>query len=119
MTTAEVAKKLVEYCRSGEWDTATNTLYADNIVSIEPESSDSPTRVEGLAGKKQKDEMFSQMVEQFLSSDTSEPLVAGNYFTITMKMVAIFKGMGEVTMEEVCVYRVNENGKIDYEEFFY
>ena len=35
MTTQEVAKKLVQYCREGKNIDAINELYADNIVSRE------------------------------------------------------------------------------------
>jgi len=36
MNTEEVAQKLVEYCRKGEWMQAVNDLYAKDIVSVEP-----------------------------------------------------------------------------------
>jgi len=36
MNTEEVALKLVELCRKGEWMEAVNSLYADEIVSVEP-----------------------------------------------------------------------------------
>ena len=39
MNTAEVAGKLVQYCREGRNIDAINELYADNIVSKEPKGS--------------------------------------------------------------------------------
>jgi hypothetical protein len=36
MSTEEVATKLVEYCRKGEWIKAVDDLYAKDIVSLEP-----------------------------------------------------------------------------------
>ncbi len=35
MSTEEIATKLVEYCRKGEWMQAVNDLYARDIVSVE------------------------------------------------------------------------------------
>ena len=34
-TTEEVATKLVDYCRKGEWRKALDDLYAKDIVSVE------------------------------------------------------------------------------------
>lgn len=117
--TKEVANKLVELCRKGDWEGATNELYADNIVSLEPEGANGPQRIEGIEGKRQKDKMFAGMVEEFHSNVVSEPLVAGNHFSIEMTMDATFKEMGRVQMAEICVYRVNAEGKIDLEQFFF
>ena len=35
-TTEEVATKLVDYCRKGEWMKAVDDLYGKDIVSVEP-----------------------------------------------------------------------------------
>ena len=51
-------------------------------------------------------------------SNVSEPLVAGNYISLSMDMDVSFKDGRDVKMEEVCVYQVQE-GKIVKEEFFY
>lgn len=119
MNTTQIANKLIEICRNGNWAEATNSLYADNIVSIEPDGALSPKRTEGIEAKRQKDVQFSQMVEEFISSEVSEPIISNNYFTVSMKVKAKFKEMGEVTMEELAVYHVNDEGKIDFEEFYY
>ena len=119
MSTQDVANKLVDMCRNGEWEKATNELYADNIVSIEPEGAQAPTRVEGIDGKRAKDQQFAEMSEEMHSIEVSDPVVAANYFSCNMKMDMTFKGMGRMTMEEVCVYGVDQNGKINFEQFFY
>ena len=36
MKTKEIAERLVEYCRKGQWEAAQKELYAENVVSHEP-----------------------------------------------------------------------------------
>lgn len=119
MTTQETANKLVELCRKGQFQEATDTLYADNIVSVEPEHAPGQSRIEGKEAKNFKDQYFSDMIAEYHGLEASEPLVADDHFTIRMVMDATFKDGGRQKMEEVCVYRVNKDGLIDYEEFFY
>jgi hypothetical protein len=48
-TTEEVATKLVDYCRKGEWMKAVDDLYAKDIVSIEPHAMENmPAEMRGL-----------------------------------------------------------------------
>lgn len=117
--TQEVANKLVEYVRSGKWSEATEELYSENIVSIEPERSNAPTRLEGKDAKRGKDKQFTEMVEEYHSNECSDPVVAAPYFSVSMNLDCTFKGMGRMQMNEICVYRVDSDGKIDYEEFFF
>lgn len=39
MTTTEIASRLVELCRSGQYETAHKTLYAKDAISIEQQAS--------------------------------------------------------------------------------
>ena len=117
MTTQEVADKLVGYCRTGQFEDAMKELYGSNIVSIEPKGAPME-RVEGFEGVVKKAEFFNNMVEEFHGNEVSEPLVADNFFSCSMKMDATFKEGGRQSMEEICLYQV-ENGKIVREEFFY
>ncbi len=117
MTTQEVADKLVNYCRQGQYDNAMKELYAPNIVSIEPKGAPME-KVEGFDAVLQKAEFFNNMVEEFHGNEVSDPLVADNFFSCHMKMDATFKEGGRQSMEEICLYQV-ENGKIVREEFFY
>ena len=39
MNTEAIAKRLVELCRTGEYEQAQRELYADDAVSIEPEGA--------------------------------------------------------------------------------
>jgi len=118
MTTQEVANRLVELCREGKNEQAVKELYAPEIVSVEPEGA--PNRiVKGLAGIAEKGMQFQNMIENINSSYVSDPLVAENFFSISMLMNVKMKGVPvDVDMDEICVYTVN-NGKIVKEEFFY
>lgn len=117
MTTQEVANKLVNYCRQGQYENAMKELYGPTIVSIEPEGAPME-KVEGFEAVIKKAEFFNDMVEEFHGNEVSDPLVADNFFSCRMKMDATFKQGGRQSMEEICLYQV-ENGKIVKEEFFY
>ena len=119
MTTEEVAKQLVKLCREGKFQECINGLYSPDIVSIEPDGGPWESRVQGLQALAKKGEVWNDMVEAFHTSEISDPIVAENFFSITMKSNVTLKGMNEpVDMDEVCVYCV-ENGKVVTEQFFY
>lgn len=117
-STEEVAKRLVELCRLGKIDEVQETLYADNAQSIEANEMMGPKVVEGLKAIKAKSAAFQAGVEEFHSATISDPIVAGNSFAITWAMDATFKGLGRMSIEEVCVYQIKD-GKIILEQFFY
>ena len=117
MTTSEVATKLVDFCRQGQFEDAVKELYSPNIVSVEPDGA--PLKeVKGLEGVIKKGEHFNSMVEEFHGMEVSNPVVADQFFSCSMKMDVTFKGAPRSTMEEICLYQVND-GKIIREEFFF
>ena len=118
MTTQEVANRLVSLCREGKHEQVVKELYAPNIVSIEPEGT--PNRiVEGLEAIIAKGEQFDSRIEKVNSSFISDPVVADNFFSCSMRMNVNMKGVPvPVDMNEVCLYTVND-GKIVQEQFFY
>ncbi|WP_108867146.1 nuclear transport factor 2 family protein [Aquimarina aquimarini] len=117
MNTQEVANRLVELCRQGENMQVLSELYDKNIVSKEMPGSPNE-HVSGIDAVTKKSEDWFATVEEFHGSEISEPVVAENHFSCTMKMDCTFKGQGRMQIEEVCVYEVN-NGKITQEQFFY
>lgn len=117
MTTQEVAEQLVNYCRQGQFTEAQANLYHNDTKSIEPEGSGWPT-IEGLEGIKAKAEQWSGMVEEVHGVTISDPVVAGNFFSISMANDVTFKEGGRMLMEEICVYEA-QNGKIVSEQFFF
>lgn len=117
MTTKEVAEKLVNYCRQGLYAEAVQELYSPNIVSIEPDGA--PVKVcEGIEAVIAKGQQFQEMTEEVHGNEVSDPVVADKFFSCSMKMDVTFKGVPRMTMEEICLYQV-ENGKIVHEEFFF
>lgn len=117
MNTQEVANRLVELCRTGQFEQAQKELYAENVVSIEPDGTPMP-RVEGIQALIEKGKAFAEMNEEVHGMTVSEPLVADNFITCTMNMDVTMKGGQRVQMDEVCLYEVKD-GKIVREEFFY
>lgn len=118
MSTQEVANRLVEICRTGQYGAALNELYSPHAVSIEPEGSPGETVARGIDALKAKGKQWEESVEAVHSSEVSDPIVAGNFFACTMSLDITFKGMGRMPMDEVCVYEV-QDGKVVSEQFFY
>jgi hypothetical protein len=120
MSTEAIAKRLVAMCRHGQFEEAQHELYAKDAVSIEPEAAaNGPLgNVKGLAEILEKGKRFQASVTEMHSMEVSEPLIAGNWFTVVMTMDVTMKEYGRVTMTEICVYHVKDD-KITLEQFFY
>ncbi len=118
MTTKELATLLVDMCRNGEVEEVKEKLFAEDIISIEPEEGILPKETKGMDAIKKKAELFISMVENFYSNTISDPMVAGNYFCITWDTDLQMKGEARKTNRELCVYKTRA-GKIISEEFFY
>ncbi len=117
MTTQEIANQLVNFCRQGQFNEAQEALYSENAVSVEPEGSQWG-KAEGMEAIKAKGEQWANMVDEVHGVSVSDPIVAGNFFSCGMSNDVTFKGMGRMTMEEICVYEV-QDGKIVREQFFF
>jgi hypothetical protein len=120
MSIREIASRLVELCRKGDFKQTQRELYAEDAMSIEPYPIPSVFEAEtkGMKAIYEKSERWEQLVEEMHSLEVSEPLVAEKYFTIRMVMDLTLKGQGRVVYDELCVYQVKE-GKIVSEQFFY
>ena len=118
MSTQEVANHLIELSRQGKIQDVLKDLFAVDAVSIEPNDSMGPKIVNGLPAIIEKGKMFDSMVEAFHGAKISDPVVAGNYFSISWWIDMTMKGRGRSQMQEICVYKV-ENGKIVSEQFFF
>jgi hypothetical protein len=90
-------------------------LYADDAVSIDPNYADKPP-LKGLANLVEREKQFLSRTE-IHKINVSEPIIAGNYFTISLSMDFTVTGMGRKVLEELCVYTV-DNGKIISQQFF-
>ena len=117
MTTAEIANRLVEFCKKGDFEGAQKELYADDSVSIEPHGTpDFEKETKGLDAILEKGRKWGSMVEEMHGGDVSAPLLADSSFALTMSMDVTMKGRGRMNMTELCIYHVKD-GKIVSEQF--
>lgn len=115
MTTQEVANRLVELCRAGEFQKCYEELFSPEIVSIENDGS----ICRGFEEIGQKGKEWGESIEEMKGSETGDPVVSGNTFCVPSNMTVKFRGAPDFTkFEEICVYQV-KNGKIYKEQFFY
>jgi hypothetical protein len=118
MSTQQIAARLAELCRQGQFEAAQKELFAEEAVSIEPHATaDFPKETKGLRAIIEKGHKWGSMVEQVHECTASTPLVAGNSIAMTLAMDVTMKGRGRMKIEEVCVYEVKD-GKIASEQFF-
>lgn len=119
MSTQEIADRLVTLCRQGAFEAAQKELYSEDALSVEAEAAPGfPRETRGLPAIVEKGHQFGAMIEKVHAIEVSEPLVAGEVFSVMMRMDTDMKGRGRVDMREICVYKT-ENGKIISESFFF
>jgi hypothetical protein len=122
MTTQEIANDVATLCREGKFDEAQDKYFSQDVKTIEPEHAPRPEgtsrEAQGMNAVKQKGKMFQDMVENTHGIKVSDPIVAGDWFSIALNMDVTMKGRGRQNMDEICVYKVKD-GKIVQEEFFY
>ena len=114
MDTKEVAKKVVELVRKQAWYEALDTLYDDNVVSVEADPGAPETRgKEGVRGK--IDWWVNAMEVHSFKAD--EPFVANDRFVVQYDAdITERESKKRRQLSEVGVYTV-KNGKIVREEF--
>ena len=118
MEIKEIANRLVDLCRRGEWSKAQKELYDHDAVSIEPYSTPGfEKEVKGLDALEEKGRKWDEMVEEMHGLEVSEPVIADNSFACTLRMDVTMKGKGRMVMTELCVYQVKD-GKVFSEQFF-
>ncbi|GMN10528.1 nuclear transport factor 2 family protein [Croceitalea sp. MTPC9] len=118
MNTNEIAQKLVDSCKKGDFETPYKELYSPKIVSIENDGTGEGGRAEGFEGVQKKGEWWQENFEVH-NTNVSEPLVADNWFSVRFEMDTTHKPSGHrSTMSEIAVYEVKD-GKIVKEQFFY
>ncbi len=115
---AEIASRLVEFCRRGDYVGAQKALFAPDAISVEPEGSTQGQITKGLTAIAKKSDFFSKAYEVH-SSTVSEPIVAGDFFACSMTFDVTDRSSGaRIPMNEICVYEV-QDGKVVREQFFY
>lgn len=117
MNTTEVANRLVELLKTGQFEQAQKELFSDKVVSVEPESANIP-EMSGLESILAKGEQFRDSVQDWHGITVSDPVITYNHFAIALKVELTFKGQEKSIMDEIILYKV-EDGKIVSEQFFY
>jgi hypothetical protein len=122
-STMEIGTKLVELCKQGKFFEAMNSLYSDDIVSIEagsPNPAVSP-RMDGIAAVRGKGEWW-QKNHEVHSIHVDGPWPHGERFIVRFKLDVTPKtgpmAGKRMTMDEAGLYTV-KGGKVVQEEFFY
>ncbi len=117
MSTEEVAKKLVEYCRKGEWMKAIDDLYAKDIISVEAQAMENmPAEMRGIDQVRGKTEWWEKQMEVH-SAKVTGPFVARDTFVVQFDVDVTEKASKKrMQMSEVGVYTVKD-GKVAREEF--
>ena len=119
MKTMEIARQLAELCRTGKNEEALNTLFAENVVSVEAGAPPGMEReAKGLAAVKAKGEWW-RANHEIHSASVSGPWPHDDKFVVGFTYDVTNKPSGNrMVMNEVGLYYV-QNGKIVREEFFY
>ncbi|QCX01686.1 nuclear transport factor 2 family protein [Aggregatimonas sangjinii] len=118
MNTQEIATKLVNWCKEGDFEKPYQELYSPKIVSIENDGKGENGIAEGFEGVQKKGEWWKENFEVH-STEVSEPIVADNWFSVKFNMDTTHRPSGHRSnMSEIAVYEVKE-GKIVKEQFFY
>jgi len=116
-TTEEVATKLVDYCRKGEWMKAVNDLYGKDIVSVEPRAMENmPAEMRGLDQVRGKTDWWEKNFEVH-SAKVGGPFVARDTFVVQFDVDVTEKASKKrMQMSEAGIYTVKD-GKVAREEF--
>jgi SnoaL-like domain len=116
-TTEEVATKLVDYCRKGEWMKALNDLYGKDIVSIEAQEMENmPAEMRGIDQVRGKTEWWEKNMEVH-SAKVTGPFVARDTFVVGFDIDVTEKASKKrMQLSEVGIYTAKD-GKVVREEF--
>jgi hypothetical protein len=117
MNTEEVATKLVEFCRKGEWMKAIDELYGKDIVSVEPRAMENmPAEMRGIDQVRGKTDWWEKNMEVH-SAKVSGPFVARDTFVVQFDIDVTDKGSKKrMQMSEAGIYTVKD-GKVSREDF--
>jgi len=119
MSTMDIAKQLVELCRQGKNMEAVNTLFSDEIVSVEAGAPPGMEReARGIAAVRAKSEWWLANHE-IHSGAVTGPWPHDDRFVVGFQYDVTNKPSGQrMKLDEVGLYYVR-GGKIVREEFFY
>lgn len=121
MTTQELATRYRDLMNERKFLEIQDTLYAEDVICQEMEKATAMGLAIITRGKeaiKAKGIARRATIETMHSYFCSEPLVAGEFFTVILRQDVTFKGKPRATPEELGIFQVKD-GKVVKEQFFY
>ncbi|MGH1344941.1 MAG: SnoaL-like domain-containing protein [Nannocystales bacterium] len=120
MSAKEIGQKLVAFCKEGKNLESINTLYSENIESIEAAAGPDGSRVaQGIEAVRGKNVWWSENHEIHSAAVTGPYPHGEDRFAVRFEYDITNKPSGQrMQMDEVGLFTV-ESGKIVKEEFFY
>jgi hypothetical protein len=121
MTTQEIAARYHELANQRKFTEIQDDLYQEDVVCQESEKAESmgmPVFTYGREAVKAKGVARRASMETVHSYTCSEPMVAGEFFSVILKQDVTFKGKPRLALEEIGIFHVKD-GKIVKEQFFY
>lgn len=117
MNTQEVGAQVAELVRQKEYEKAIDTLYADDIVSVEAHSQEGmPAEMRGIEQVRGKTKWWIANMEVH-STNVSEVFSAHDKFALRYDVDVTDKSSNKrMKMSEIAIYTV-KNGKVAREEF--
>ena len=119
MSTKEVGEKLVAFCREGKNLEAIETLYSNDIVSVEAQGDEQmPAEMRGIDAIRGKNQWWIENHEVH-GATVEGPMVNHDRFAVIFDYDVTMKQSGQrMNMREIALYTVADD-KITHEAFFY
>ena len=121
MTTQELASRYQQLMTERKFLEIQDSFYSPDVVSQEMEKATAmgmAVVTHGLEAVKGKGVARRATIETMHSYHCSEPLVAGQFFSVVLRQEVTFKGRPRTSIEEIGIFEVKD-GKIVKEQFFY
>ena len=115
-TIHEIANGLKEMVSEQKFVEAYQLLFSEDAESIDPLNT-SGQPLKGLTTLLEREKDFLSRITAIHKISLSEPIIAGSYFTLSLKMSFEVQGQGHMEVEEICLYKVKD-GKIISQQFF-
>ncbi|MEO1051586.1 MAG: nuclear transport factor 2 family protein [Bacteroidota bacterium] len=119
MTNQEIANRLHQLVKAGDYFTAYDELFDKDVVAKEPQlEAMGLGEVKGIDSVKDKVAKLGEGVAELISREMSTPIVTDKHIAFTNIVKAKLKDGGDFNLSEICLYEIQE-GKIVSEEFIY
>lgn len=118
LSVQEVADKLTKLVGSGQFEEAQNSLFAQDVVSIDlPDAKGKAAEFRGLPSIIERTHQFQAAVASVEGLKISKPIIQGNAIAIEFELDFTAKNGGKQRLVEIIVYVVKD-GKVFHEQFF-